>query len=47
MRIKNEIEIKPYEWLCIAALIIILMLAANGNLNGAAELLKELWPKGK
>lgn len=46
MKIKNEIEIKPYEWLCIAALIIILMLAANGT-NGAAELLKELWPKGK
>ena len=47
MRIKNEIEIKPYEWLFIIAVIIILMLAFSGNLNGAAELLKELWSKGK
>ncbi len=47
MRIQNntDIEIKPHEWLYIVAAIIILMLAVNGNLPAAVEVLKQLLPK--
>jgi hypothetical protein len=47
MRIKNDIEIKPYEWLYIMAALILVMLIMRGDMQTAIEALTKWLPKPK
>jgi hypothetical protein len=47
MRIKNDIEIKPYEWLYIMAALILAMLIMRGDMQTAIEALTKWLPKPK
>lgn len=47
MRIKNDIEIKPYEWLYIIAAVILIILIMQGDMHTAIETLSKWLPKTK
>ena len=47
MRIKNDIEIKPYEWLYLAAAAIIIVLLLKGDVSTAIEAVSHWLPKPK
>lgn len=47
MRIKNDIEIKPHEWLYIIAVIILIILIMQGDMHTAIETLTKWLPQIK
>lgn len=49
MEIQNNfnLKIKPYEWLYIIAVVVIIILIIHGDLQSAVGLLKDLTPKPK